>query len=47
MITYEQLSKMCERWRTSIPTITDEEDRRIIYIALVAAKANLKENTKK
>jgi hypothetical protein len=47
MITYEQLNEMCERWRTGIPAITEEEDRRIIWLALAAAKANLRSNLEK
>jgi hypothetical protein len=44
MITYDELNKMCERWRTGIPILETEEERRIVWLALAAAKAQLKGN---
>ena len=38
-IEYADLAKICDRWRYSIPSDITDEERRIIWIALVAAKA--------
>jgi len=45
-ITYDDLAQACEKWRTTIPLLLEEKDRRIIFVALAAAKAQIhaKEN---
>lgn len=44
MITYEELNKMTERWRVGVPNIDNEQDRRLIYLALVVSKSMAKNN---
>ena len=37
--SYAELAAICDRWRFSIPSDISDDERRIIWIALVAAKA--------
>jgi len=43
-ITYDDLAQQCEKWRTTVPMLLEEKDRRIIFIALAAAKAQIHAN---
>jgi hypothetical protein len=38
-IEYSDLCTICDRWRYSVPSDISDDERRIIWIALVAAKA--------
>lgn len=39
MIPYSELARITDRWRYSVPADISDDERRIIWIALVAAKA--------